>query len=739
MTVRLNTLKKHPELAGDIWGGLTAAVVALPLALAFGVAAFAPLGAEHVSTGALVGLLGSIFTGFAAAKFGGTPAQITGPTGPMTVVSTAFIIQIVEAHGANLSVIALLMAAGIVLGGVFQILIGLGGGGRVVKYIPYSVVAGFMNGIAIIIFIGQIKPFLGISGDWSDFDPTTAWVPVSVAIGTVATILICRHISKAIPAALVGLVAGITLYVGFAASGFAPFTSHDNPFLIGTVPNPFSSWEQMQRLMPIFQLGTLTGLGFADFKLVCTAGLALAILGSIDSLLTSLIADSVTHTRHDSRQELIGQGIGNILSGLGGGLAGAGATVRTLVNIKAGGRTPRAGMLHALVIFLIVMVFGTPAGWIPLAALSGILFYTAVTMVDYDSLRLIKRRNVRNEFMIMVIVTVITVVVDLMIAVAVGLVIAALLFITQRIKQPVLHRRARGNELFSRRVRSSKKEMDILKKHGVRTLSYELKGSLFFGTTDALISEVERNLGSADRFIFDFSRVTDIDLSGVKIFLSIIERLHERKAHVLFSGLPNNEQAVSVREILREMGVIAEVGEDNIYADHDLALGAAEEMLLHRHHDNYPVDQPVLTLLNFDLFQSFTENEIAAFQRLLVEKSLKAGSYLFAPGSVIDGFVLVRSGTLNVFKPGGDENARVATVSPGAMLGWRALISGEQRIKGCVRAATDSDIYLLPKHALIALEQDHMPLLLRFHRELLGNALARIQTLTSELMLLEAR
>ena len=493
------TETKQSELMGDIWGGLTAAIVALPLALAFGVAAFAPLGAEHASTGALVGLLGSIFTGFAAAKFGGTPSQITGPTGPMTVVSTAFIAQIVSVHGPNLPVIAVLMALGIVIGGTVQILIGLSGGGKVVKYMPYPVVAGFMNGIAIIIFIGQIKPFLGIGGDWSEFDFSVGWVPMTVATGTVAAILISRKVSQAIPGALVGLIAGIVIYLALAASGLAPFTSADNPLLIGTVPNPFASWEQMQRLMPVFQFGALENLGFSDFKMAFTAGLALAVLGAIDSLLTSLIADSVTHTRHDSRKELIGQGIGNILSGLGGGIAGAGATVRTLVNVRAGGRTSRSGMLHSTVIFLVVMVFGTPAGWIPLAALSGILFYTAVTMVDYYSLRLIKRRNVRSEFIIMIIVTAITVVVDLMVAVGVGCAIAAILFITQQIRQPVVHRRARGNEIFSRRVRSSAKETAVLKEFGKRTLSYELKGSLFFGTTDALINDVEADLESADK------------------------------------------------------------------------------------------------------------------------------------------------------------------------------------------------------------------------------------------------
>ena len=735
------TETKQSELMGDIWGGLTAAIVALPLALAFGVAAFAPLGAEHASTGALVGLLGSIFTGFAAAKFGGTPSQITGPTGPMTVVSTAFIAQIVMVHGANLPVIALLMASGIVIGGAVQILIGLSGGGKVVKYMPYPVVAGFMNGIAIIIFIGQIKPFMGISGAWSEFDVSLGWVPMLVATGTVVAILLSSKISKAIPGALVGLVAGIVIYVALAASGFAPFTSMDNPLLIGTVPNPFASWEQMQRLMPVFQFAALENLGFSDFKMAFTAGLALAVLGSIDSLLTSLIADSATHTHHDSRKELIGQGIGNILSGLGGGLAGAGATVRTLVNVRAGGRTSRSGMLHSTVIFLVVMVFGTPAGWIPLAALSGILFYIAVTMVDYYSLRLIKRRNVRSEFFIMIIVTAITVLVDLMVAVGVGCAIAAILFITQQIKQPVIHRRERGNEIFSRRVRSSAKETSVLKKYGHRTLSYELKGSLFFGTTDALINEVDADIDSADKFIFDFSRVKDIDLSGVKILLSIIERLHSNNRKVLFSGLIEFEQATafSIHEMLQDMGVIAEVGEENIYADHDLAMEAAEEALLHEHHAGYTEGQPALTLLDFESFQNLQKDEVEKFNTLLKEQTIKAGHYLFAKGATVDSFVLVRKGELNVFKQAQDKDVRIATVSPGAMLGWRALMKDEQRITGGIRAETDVEVYLIPKEALAKLEEEHPTALLHFHRELLKNAVERMQVLTSELILLEER
>lgn len=732
---------KRSVLVGDIWGGITAAIVALPLALAFGVAAFAPLGHEYVATGALVGLLGSIFTGFAAAQFGGTPAQITGPTGPMTVVSTAFISQIVMTHGVNLPIIALLMALGVIMGGVIQLLIGLSGGGKIVKYIPYPVVAGFMNGIAIIIFIGQIKPFLGIKGAWSEFDISVGWVPMLVAGVTIATILISRRISQAVPAALVGLVAGITMYIALAAAGLAPFSSVNNPLLIGTVPNPFASWEQMQRLIPLFQFSALADLGVADLKIVFSAGLALAILGSIDSLLTSLIADSVTHTRHNSSKELVGQGIGNILSGLAGGLAGAGATVRTLVNIRAGGSTSRSGRLHSIIIFLVVIVLGTPAGWIPLASLSGILFYTAVTMVDYYSLRLIKQRHVRSEFFIMIIVTAVTVLIDLMVAVGVGCVIAALLFIAQQIKQPVVHRRSRGNEIFSRCVRSSAKETKILKEFGHRTISYELKGSLFFGTTDALINEIERDIESADKFIFDFSRVRDIDLSGVKILLAIIERLHRDKRQAYFSGLATFEEQTtfSVWQILQDMGVIAEIGEANIFPDHDLAIEATEEKLLDEHYAIRKQDQPMLGLPDFELFQKLSTAEADKFSHFLKEKSIQAGEYLFAKGAVIDSFILVRKGNLNVLKRLADKDIRVAKVSPGAMLGWRALLENEQRISGGIQAETDTDVYLISREALKKIEQEAPTALLHFQRELISNAIERMQILTAELMLLSGR
>ncbi|MDH5491490.1 MAG: SulP family inorganic anion transporter, partial [Myxococcales bacterium] len=446
-----------PPLAGgargDLFGGLTAAIIALPLALAFGVAAFAPFGPEQASTGALVGLLGAIFTGFFASLFGGTPSQITGPTAPMTVVITAFLAQTVQVHGAeNVALVLLLMAFTIMLGGIAQIAVGALGGGQIVKYIPYPVVAGFMNGIAILIFLGQVGPFLGLGGGLSTFEFSSAWIPISVGSATILALLLTRRFSKTIPASLVGLLVGILVYLALAIAGYAPLRLSENPLLVGAIPNPFGSLERVQTLLPVFHLDLLAEVGAMDLRRVATTALTLGILGSIDSLLTSVVADTVTRSRHDSRRELIGQGLGNLISGFMGGLAGAGATVRTLVNLDAGGRTRRSGMLHALVILLVVLLLGAPAGWIPLSALAGILFVTAVNMLDRYSLGLVRYRVVRHEFVIVVAVTAITVFVDLMVAVAIGMAVAAVLFVWQQTRHSVVRRRLRGDEIFSRRV-----------------------------------------------------------------------------------------------------------------------------------------------------------------------------------------------------------------------------------------------------------------------------------------------
>jgi len=385
-------------LRGDIFGGVTAAVVALPLALAFGVAS---------GLGPIAGLYGAIAVGFFSAVFGGTPAQVSGPTGPMTVVMGA----IVATHAGNLAD----AFAIVFLGGLLQMLFGFLRVGRYVSYTPYSVVSGFMSGIGVIIICIQVLPFFGLpTAPGGPLGAIQAWASISGGLNTEALIIACvslgvmvfwpARLQAILPAPLAALVVGTVL--GLLAFKGAP--------VIGHVPTGLPDLY-----LPAFALSKLSS--------IVPPALILALLGSIDSLLTSLVADSITRTRHNSDRELIGQGIGNMVAGLIGGLPGAGATMRTVVNVRAGGQTPLSGALHAVILLALVLGLGPLAEKVPHAVLAGILMKVGWDIIDWGYLKRCHRAP-RTKVLVMLVTLGLTVFVDLLTAVAVGLILAS--FIT---------------------------------------------------------------------------------------------------------------------------------------------------------------------------------------------------------------------------------------------------------------------------------------------------------------------
>ncbi|NJN53236.1 MAG: SLC26A/SulP transporter family protein [Gammaproteobacteria bacterium] len=451
--------------------------------------------------------------------------------------------------------------------------------------------------------------------------------------------------------------------------------------------------------------------------------------------ITSIVADARTQTRHDSRRELIGQGIANIASGFGGGLPGAGATVRTLVNIGAGGRTRLSGMTHALVILLVVAVAGGLAAWIPLAALSGVLFVTAVGMVDKYSLQLFKRRKVRDEFAVMIAVTVITVAVDLIMAVGVGCAIAAILFVRQQIAQPVIHRRLRGDQLASRSLRS-RADLATLQATGASTLVYELRGSLFFGTTDAFAQTIEADLSAADHFIFDFAHVRDLDLSGAQVLAALVGRIKEAGNDVSLSGLRELEHHTpfSVHEMLRELGVLALVGSDHVFTTLDRALEASEE---HRLRGMATSGEP-LDLPQFDAFSELDASELSQFQAHLVPTVVPRGAVLFDIEDPVGNLVLVRRGKLELIRRVDDHEQRLTALTPGSIIGTGALLrSQDSRVTGRVRAATDTDVFLISRAFLEDAQANHPEALAHLQRGLLHCAMEQIDLLMLEVLQLE--
>ena len=401
------------NIRGDVLGGLTAAVVALPLALAFGNAALGP-------GGAIYGLYGAVVVGFLAALFGGTPAQVSGPTGPMSV-TVAGVVASLAAVGVprDLSageILPLVMAA-VVIGGLFQILFGLLRLGKYITLVPYSVVSGFMSGIGVIIITLQIGPLLGISTRggvleslstlFNNFEPNGA--AIAVAVMTLAIVFLTpRKISQWVPSPLLALLIVTPLSILLFGD-----SSIDR---IGAIPEGGLSLS-----LPDPSLGNF-------FPIILKAGLVLAVLGAIDSLLTSLVADNISQTRHNSDRELIGQGIGNAVAGIFTGLPGAGATMRTVINVKSGGSTPISGMVHSVVLLFVLVGAGPLAAQIPTALLAGILIKVGLDIIDWGFLLRAHKLSLKTAS-VMYGVLFMTVFWDLIWAVLVGVFIANMLTI----------------------------------------------------------------------------------------------------------------------------------------------------------------------------------------------------------------------------------------------------------------------------------------------------------------------
>lgn len=493
------------NLKGDLFGGLTAAVIALPLALAFGVASGA---------GPMAGLYGAILLGFFAALFGGTPSQISGPTGPMTVVMAATIME--YAHNPALAFTVVMMAGGI------QILFGVMRFGQYVTLVPFTVISGFMSGIGVIIIILQIPPLLGqetppggvisvfqgLGGFLGHINMAALGVGI-LTLGLVA--FLPEKINRWVPAPLLALIVG-TLIVLLALPE-AP--------VLGTIPTglPSISW-------PVLDMG--------DIAHMLGSAFVLALLGSIDSLLTSLIADSVTRSDHQSNRELIGQGIGNMVAGLFGALPGAGATMRTVINVRAGGRTPLSGMVHALVLLGLVLGLAPLAETIPHAVLAGILMKVGIDIIDWRYLKYLKTAP-KPGVVLMVLVLGLTVFVDLILAVGVGMVLASLMFMKRMADMQVQSaRKATGQEPD---MGFTDQEREALQSLGDSVIYYVFDGPISFGAAKGIVRKVAMH-DDARHLVLDLSKVSHIDTTAAFALEDIIIKGQSAGLTVYLIGSP---------------------------------------------------------------------------------------------------------------------------------------------------------------------------------------------------------
>lgn len=546
---------KTNNIKGDIFGGITAGIVALPLALAFGIQAFSGVSdPEAASLGAYVGLVGATLLGFFAAMCGGTHSQISGPTGPMTVVTATLVSGAWASSNGSISSVLISMALAAIFCGLFQILFGVIKIGKYIRYIPYPVLSGFMSGIGVIIILQQLYPLFGQSAGGSMID-LLAGLPDAVAhlsptalllgIGTIAIIYLFPLITKKVPATLVALIV-MTLV--------SLLCNMDGVPIIGEIPAGLP--------MPFFANSRVDMAGL-DWGAIITAaiipGLTLAGLGSIDTLLTSVVADNITKTKHNSNRELIGQGIGNAIAGLFCGLPGAGATMRTVVNVKSGGRTQLSGMVHALFLLAIMLGLGSLVKYVPLSVLAGILVTVGFGIIDFKGFKDLLKIP-RADAVVLLAVFFITVFVDLLTAVGIGMVIACVLFMK------------RASDLVeggysSQEMTNFDKESPWADEGGMPdTVAHSiyiqrLNGPIFFGTINKF-KEVMGTIPESARIVIIRMRlVSFMDQSGLYAMEEAIKDIQSRGAQVIMTIIQPQPMYM-----LRKMKVIPElVPEDHTF------------------------------------------------------------------------------------------------------------------------------------------------------------------------------
>ncbi|MEO1144931.1 MAG: SulP family inorganic anion transporter [Cyanobacteria bacterium J06638_22] len=532
------------NLRGDIFGGVTAAIIALPMALAFGVASGA---------GAAAGLWGAVLVGFFAALFGGTPTLISEPTGPMTVVMTAVIANLTASNPEN----GLAMAFTVVMmAGVFQIILGSLRLGRYVTLMPYTVISGFMSGIGIILIILQIAPFLGQGNPGGGVLGTLGSLPelltniqpaeTALAVLTVAILLFTpsklkRFVPPQLLALVIGTVVSLMLFTGVDIRR------------IGEIPMGLPALQ-----MPVFSADQL--------QIMLIDAAVLGMLGCIDALLTSVIADSLTRTEHNSNKELIGQGLGNLASGLFGGIAGAGATMGTVVNIQTGGRTALSGLTRAFILFIVVLWAGSLTSVIPMAVLAGIALKVGIDIIDWSFLNRAHQISWKGA-LIMYGVIALTVFVDLIAAVGIGVFVANILTI-DRLSQ-LQAQDVRAVTDADDEITLTETEKSLLDQAAGRVLLFHLSGPMIFGVAKAIARE-HNAVRHCEALIFDLSDVPHIGVTSSLAIENALKDALDDEREIYIVGATGQ-----IKRRLERLGLFSLIPAEHLLMDRTEALRRA--------------------------------------------------------------------------------------------------------------------------------------------------------------------
>lgn len=692
---------------GDFWGGLAAMLVALPAAVAFGVTIYSAIGPEYAAFGALAGILGASALGLIAPAFGGTDRLISAPCAPAAAVLSAFAIELVKQGVAPASIVLLLTVLGI-LTGMIQILIGFLGLGRLIKYIPYTVVSGYLSGVGLIVIGSQIQKFVGAPGGtawWEAMLSPELWDLRGIAVGsaTVIVALVAPRFTKAVPSTILGIFAGVLAYFALAYHDSSMLTLTDNKLVLGALGATGEGY-----------LGTITGrwqeiggLTLAQVAGLLGSALTLAALLSIDTLKTCVVIDQMTRTRHEPNRELVAQGIANIASSTIGGIPGSGTMGASMVNLTSGAQTRVSGIAEGVLALVAALLLGTFIAWIPIATLAGILIVIGLRMIDTEPLRFLESRTTVFDFAVVATVICAALTVGLIAASAAGVAMSIMLFVREQVGGSVVRRRSFVNQRSSTWYRPEA-EMRIIEQNGDKAVIFELQGSLFFGTTYELYSVLEPEIKMRDYVILDLRRVQSVDITAVHMLNQVRDMLMERGIPLLLSNV--REQLPSgrnLREFFEQAGLTRSTDGVKIFPILESAIEWVEDRIVGD--AVTPTDEQVpLTIPEMEMFKGRKDETLADLETRMEQRTYKAGESIFSIGDPGNELYLIRRGEIKIMAPisGSRSLHHIATYGRGDFFGGLALLDGKPRGDSAT-AHVDSDLYVLSLEQFNKLAEEH--------------------------------
>lgn len=673
----------------DILGGLASSTMLLPQSMAFGVVLLAPYGIS-AAVGAMAGILGAIALSMASGISGGTRGLVSSPTPPMLVLLISAFGLIVGNIGTQGNILAALTAL-VVLTGIFQIIIGASGGGKLIKFIPYSVVVGFLSGAAILMLMSQIAP-LSASGTIlkSPFMFAIPWLTAFVTLGIT---FFSPRLTNKIPSPLLGLIGGTVFF--HILTLFAPEPIPPK-WVIGELPT-------ISSINLAFDISSFQSL---PWGMLIVAGLTSAILGSLNTLLTSVVADITTETRHDARKELIGQGFGHIISGFIGGISGAGTAGATTLAIKSGGGR-WVGVFTSLSLIALIAVGGALTAILPLAVLAGIIFRVGLGMFETDILKWLTRRESRADGLIAILVTGVTVVYDLMIAVGLGVLIAVIMYLRNQVKESVIHRRFFGSQ-FRSVIQRPLNQRSILNEKGKSIVICELKGDLFFATADSLFEELEPYLNQAGWLILQLRRVRRVDLTGAKILQQLAERFHKAGGELIFCEV--NEKIGLGQDVGKSLLEFSDSAVDvgvRTFVGLDEALEYAEDALLKAENVGTDAAENKLDFRNFDILSNLDDSMLASLKERLKIQKFKKDELIFQEDDFGAELFFVLEGEVDIRLDTSEKHyKRLANYPPGTVFGEIAFLNPGERTSDAI-AVKDTELASLHQDEFRELSKKH--------------------------------